>query len=115
MTFLIQNWFEILITIILATTLGFTAYAFLKKPADEKIKNVKQWLLGAVIIAERELQGGTGELKLREVYDAAIERFPFLIVIPFSTFSLWVDEALVKMKELLETNPAIARFVRGEE
>ena len=74
--------------------------------------NVKEWLLWAVTQAEQFLGSGTGALKLRYVYDLAVEAFsPIKYLVPFSVFSLWVDEALELMKEQIQKNPNIRKFV----
>ena len=44
----------------------------------------------------------------------AIERFPWLSIIPFETFSGWVDEALEEMRKMLENNQAVRQIVEGE-
>lgn len=73
--------------------------------------NVKEWLLWAVTQAESYLGSGTGALKLRYVYDLAVERFPTIkYLVPFAVFSAWVDEALKIMREQIENNEAIANF-----
>lgn len=75
-------------------------------------KKAKEWLLYAVTLAEKELGSGTGRIKLRQVYDAFLEKFPvFSRFVPFETFSSWVDEALELMKQMLRTNEATAKFV----
>lgn len=74
--------------------------------------NMRQWLLYGVTEAEAALGGGTGQIKLRMVYDMAVTRFGWLAkVIPFNLFSQLVDLALVQMRELLETNQAVAALV----
>ena len=74
--------------------------------------NVKEWLLWAVTDAENFLGTGTGKLKLRYVYDKCVEKFPAVkYVLPFSVFSVWVDEALILMRKEIEKNPNIAAFV----
>lgn len=74
----------------------------------------KEWLKWAVCIAEEELGGGTGQLKLHMVYDMFVEKFPALAsVLPFSIFSKWVDLALEWMKEQLDKNEAIKLIIEG--
>lgn len=75
--------------------------------------NAKEWLLWAVTDAENFLGSGTGKLKLRYVYDKFCEKFPAVkYLLPFSVFSLWVDEALVLMRKEIEQNPNIAAFAQ---
>lgn len=93
----------------------YAAYRFFQKRMEEQITAVKEWLLWAVTEAERELGAGTGRLKLRQVYDLFIQRFPAVSrYITFETFSGWVDEALEQMKKLLATNTAFKEYVEGE-
>lgn len=73
---------------------------------------VKEWLKWAVTEAESYLGGGTGQLKLRYVYDLAVKQFPIIkYIIPFSVFSAWVDEALVWMRQQIDSNAKIAEYV----
>ena len=72
-------------------------------------------LLYAVTKAEKELGGGTGQIKLRYVYDMFVARFAWLArVISFEAFSMMVDEALERMKKMLESNKAMQTLVSGE-
>lgn len=79
-------------------------------------KSVKQWLLLAVCAAEKELGSGTGSLKLRTCYESFIKYFPmFSKFVTFEVFSKWVDEALVQMKKMLETNKKVEEYIKGDE
>lgn len=74
----------------------------------------KEWLKYAVCVAEEELGSGTGQLKLRMVYDMFVEKFPALAsVLPFNIFSKWVDLALEWMREQLEKNEMIKLKIEG--
>ena len=85
-------------------------------PSAEQREKVKEWLLLAVTEAEKELGSGTGQLKLRYVYDLFLQRFPAVAKrISFETFSYWVDRALIDMREMLNKNKAIYRMVKAEE
>lgn len=115
MEFLIDYWFVIVTLLALVGFLGVTIWRFAKLPREEQIEAVKEWLLMAVTEAERELGGGTGQLKLRYVYDLFVVRFPWLApVMGFAWFSELVDEALVGMKDMLETNKAVKKYVNGK-
>lgn len=114
MSWLISNWY-LLVVAVAATVVGcLTIYKWAGKPTAEQIANIKEWLLYAVIEAEKQLGGGTGQVKLRQVYDMAIQRFKWLSIVPFATFSGWVDEALEQMKKMLETNAAVKSLVEGD-
>lgn len=73
---------------------------------------VKEWLKYAVTMAEKELGTGTGQLKLREVYDWFIDQFPvFSKLLPFPIFSKLVDDALEWMRDQMECNEKINMYV----
>ena len=77
-------------------------------------KNIKEWLLCAVVDAEKLLGSKTGKIKLRQVYDWFIASFPIASkLITFKTFSHLVDKALEEMEELLKTNENLAKYVGG--
>lgn len=79
------------------------------------IMGFKEWLVWAVAEAEKMLGSGTGQLKLRYVYDAAVVRFPILSkLIPFSIFSRMVDSALEVMKDMIENNASIAEAITNQ-
>lgn len=89
------------------------AVKFSKEPTERKIAMIKEWLLYAVILAEKELGCGTGQVKLRYVWDMFIKTFPALApLIPFEVFSQLVDEALEEMRHLLDTNLDVFRYVQ---
>ena len=84
-------------------------------PKEKQIANIKEWLKYAVVEAERELGSGTGQLKLRMVYDMAVKQFPFIVqLIPFDIFSKWVDEALDWMRGQLAENKAAQSYVESK-
>ncbi|WP_220452462.1 phage holin, LLH family [Dielma fastidiosa] len=114
MEYLINNWFMFVALLAVLFICFLAIRKWLGKPSAEQIANVKEWLLLAVTEAEKQLGGGTGQLKLRFVYDWAVERFSWVSVIPFDTFAGWVDEALAEMKKQLEVNNAVKAYVEGE-
>lgn len=78
-------------------------------------EKVIEWLKGAVVRAEKLLGEKTGQLKLRQVYDWYVEKFPILAaVVPFTVFSDWVDIALETMNYWLSKNKQVVNYVRGE-
>ena len=114
MEFVINNWYIIFAAMAVGAAFGVAVYAFLKMPTEEQLRNVREWLVGAVTAAEKELGAGTGQLKLRQVYDLFVSRFPWLAkVITFSRFSKLVDEALDTMREMLKQNKAVKEYVEG--
>lgn len=73
------------------------------------VNGFKNWLVWAVSEAEAMFGSKTGKLKLRYVYDLAVERFPMIAkFIPFTLFGKLVDSALVIMREMIENNKDIA-------
>lgn len=106
-TFIAQWWYWIILA--LAVLIGFIAL-----PISKKYTALKEWLKYAVTLAEQELGSGTGQLKLRLVYDWFLEQFKILAAfISFDTFSALVDKALEWLNEQLESNGNIAAFVDG--
>lgn len=102
--------------IILAVLVGIMAYNFGKQDKETKIANIKQWLKLAVVEAEKALGSGTGQLKLRYVYDLAVKQFPWIVtLVTFEVFSGWVDEALDWMREQLKQNSAIEGYTMNRE
>lgn len=75
-------------------------------------KSAKEWLLFAVVEAEKAFGSGTGEIKLRAVYDAFTTHFGLLAkFVSFETFSRWVNLALQEMKKLIVTNQKTAEYI----
>ena len=92
--------------------IGFGIYQFIKLEKDKQLEIVKEWLLLAVVEAEKKLGGGTGQIKLRYVYDMFIEKFKFLaLMITFEQFSVMVDMALDKMRFMLSSNEKLKDYV----
>ena len=70
-------------------------YTYFRKPNSQELKSVREWLLWAVADAEKRLGSGTGQLKLRYVYNMFIDRFAHLsTIITFDMFSGMVDNAV---------------------
>ena len=115
MKWLLENWY-LLAAGLCACGGGIMAVVkFCELSHAEKKERVKEWLLWAVTRAEAELGGGTGKLKLRQVYDLFIQRFPKIAnSVSFAEFSRWVDEALIDMRKMLEQNQAVSKLVKGE-
>ncbi len=112
MNFLLNNWFLIIGAIALIIFVAYAIFSFTKKTKQEQIKKIKEWLLYAVVEAEKELGSGTGQIKLRYVYEMFILRFSFIsIFITFDSFSKMVDEALEKLKDLLNQNEDLSKYL----
>lgn len=116
MEFLINNWPLLIAAVAVIVVAAIYLINFFKMPGNAQLDKVREWLLFAVTQAEKELGGGTGQIKLRYVYDMFVMKFPTLVkFVSFETFSFMVDEALVKMRHLLETNEKIENYVEGNE
>lgn len=112
LNFLAQYWFQIFIAIIIVASGISVTYLFFKEPSTEQIKKIKKWLLWAVIEAEKELGSDTGKIKIVQVYDKFISKFPYLsFIITYAMFEKLVDMAVQEMKELLSASQAIASYV----
>ena len=101
----IENWYLIILAAACVAFGVYCVYVFLRRPTSVQIQAVKEWLLWAVTQAEKELGSGTGQLKLRYVYNMGI--------ITFDMVSGMVDEALAEMKKMLSTNAAAQNYVTG--
>lgn len=116
MNFIIEYWYIILAAIAALAVAIVACIRFFKTGSEEQINKVKEWLLYATTLAEKELGSGTGKLKLRYVYDMFVTKFTWLAdIISFERFSELVDDVLVDMNELLKTNTAIKQYVTPEE
>ena len=105
LNWIVNNWY-VLVVIGIAIVMVYVAIT-------DKAR-VLEWLKYSVTKAEQELGGGTGQIKLRQVYDMFIQRFPvFSKLVPFSTFSYWVDLALEFLREQLEKNSQIKDLVEN--
>lgn len=109
---------NIIITIGITIIVGAAAYAlyyFMTLSKDKQIQMVKEWLLLAVIEAEKALGSGTGQVKLRYVYDLFLSKFKYLsLVISFSQFSMLVDEALDTMRDMITNNKQVEQYINKE-
>lgn len=110
--FIMNNWLTIILSIAALAVFIVKVVQFVRSPSDKQIENLKEWLKLAVTEAEAALGSGTGQLKLRDVYDMAVEKFPWVgEFITFETFSTWVDEALEWMNNQLESNENVKAYV----
>lgn len=109
---MIDNVIIICGSVILIGIIGLCLCWFLKLSKERQKEIIIEWLLLAVIKAEKELGNGTGQLKLRFVYDLFIDKFRFIsMLISFSQFSKLVDQALDTMRDMLDSNKQIKDYV----
>lgn len=115
MEWFISNWYVILAILIVGIMVVTGVVYFFKLPTAKQVESFKEWLRYAVAIAEKDLGSGTGQLKLRKVYDMAISKFSWIATIySFEQFSELVDTALEWMEEQLAENKNIEKIVKGE-
>lgn len=106
---MINNFAFWIVLFVICFALGMFLGKFVKKSREEKIQVVKNWLLYAVAMAEKELGSGTGRIKLGQVYEQFLLVFPQLQrVISFDMFAKLVDDVLIQFQELVEENVVIA-------
>ena len=106
---------DVIIILIVAILICILVVGFLKLGRDKQIKIISEWLLLAVIKAEKELGDGTGQVKLRYVYDLFIDKFKFAsMFISFNKFSLLVDAALVIMREMVSNNNQVKNYIANK-
>ena len=113
--FLENNWYIIVAIVAVLVCVVELVIKFFKEPRSEQISNLKEWLKYAVTEAEKALGSGTGQLKLRYVYNLAINKFSFLKFISFEKFSNWVDEALEWLNAQLSQNQKIQDLVNSNQ
>ena len=118
MEFLVENWFLIVALFACVAVVICLIFRFLGMPTEKQKAKIKEWLVWACIEAERALQSGTGQLKLREVWNlfCAVPAFTWVArVISFEQFSRWVKDALVEAKKMLVNNKNLAEYVYGKD
>lgn len=100
------------VSIVVCSIIGATFIAYM---AFNQRRKVLDWLKYAVTEAEKQLGEKTGQLKLRQVYDWFVAKFPVLAAaVPFRVFSAWVDAALDTFRKWLEDNRNVANYVGGD-
>ena len=108
--------FNVGLTMLLGGGIIMFIITFLRMGQQQQMKMISEWLLLAVVQAEKELGGGTGEIKLRYVYDKFIQKFgKMAMIISFEQFSDMVDVALDKMREMLSSNTQLANYVNNSK
>ena len=86
----------------------------LQQPREKQMEALMEFLKWAVFQAEKHLGSGTGQLKLREVYQQATLQFPWVSErITFEKFSELVNDALDWMNDQIEKNNNLQEFVNA--
>ena len=115
MNWIIENWSLLVVLIAVVILVYIWVKKFVALPNEEQVKRIKQWMLIAVIEAEKRFGEKTGKLKLSWVYAEFVKAFPSLVAImPFELFSDLVDSVLDDMREILEKNENAKKYVYGE-
>lgn len=113
MDLLLENYQLILGLVMIAVMIGFCIYKFFTQPSEKRKNQIRAILLNLVITAEKYYGSSTGKLKFSYVYSELITKLPYLKYIPLSVVEKLIDEALVEMRHLLETNDKVYRIVNG--
>lgn len=114
MEFLMEYWYILLAFAAAGLCFCVAIWRYFQLPTEEQLDKIREWLLWAVVEAEMELGSGTGQLKLRSVYDLFILRWPTLAkVVSFDLFSELVDDALDEMRDMLAQNQAVKEIVEA--
>ena len=109
LSFIATYWYLIVAAIAIISVISIKVYVFLKTPVKEQLNKIQEWLVWAVAQAEKELGSGTGQMKIKYVYDLFITKFPAVaIFVPYSTFSNMVEKALEEFKEMIASNQRIS-------
>lgn len=115
MMWLVENWMVVVGILAVVCGVGVAVYRFFGLPTAQQVAAMKEWLLFACVEAEKALGSGTGQLKLRYVWDLFLGKFPTAArLVSFEVFSLWVDGALEEMRQMLTQNKAVREVVKGE-
>lgn len=116
MKLIIDNWSLLVVLACIVVLAIMYVKKFINMPTTEQMEKVQEWLLYAVIQAEKQLGAKTGQIKLRYVYDMFLTKFSWLAnVITFEQFSQLVDEALEHMKHLMQTNDNARFYIQRKD
>lgn len=95
---------------------GYFGHSFFTSSDEEKTNTIKKVLLYLVAMAEKELGGGTGDLKLAKVYEEFTTQYPDLAkAITYEQFKTLVNEVLKEFEDMLKDNKKIEEYIKGSE
>lgn len=110
-----EYWFIFILFIGIVSTISIKVYEFFKQPNAEQLNKVQQWLVFAVAKAEEVLGSGTGQMKLKYVYDMFVTKFPAIaLFISYDKFKEMTEDALTEFKELIANNKNIKKIYAWE-
>lgn len=116
MKFIFNNWVSIVGLAIIAIVAIVKGKQYLAKDKEQKIAAIREWLKYGVTVTEKAMGSGTGALKLRMLYSMLTSQFPYTTkILSFEEFSKMVDEALLWMKNQLESNANVLKLIEGGE
>ena len=116
MNYLIENWFLIVSAVVVFCVVVMGVINIIQTPSEKNLNRIREWLLFAIVEAEKIYGSNLGMVKLRWVYDSFLVRFKWLsVIISFEMFSSLVDESLEIMKKMLESNKEMKRLVEGDK
>ena len=111
-----EIFFYAVAALAIGLVIGYYINYFVKAPTGSKLEMIKNWLLYATAQAEQEMGAGTGKLKLAKVYNMFVEKFPQIAaVLKYDKFCELVDEALVTLRHLIESNANIDSLINFGE
>ena len=99
---IIDNWYWIVIGLCVVTCVGAGFVRFMKYPSETKLAKIKEFLLVAVVEAEKLYKSGTGKIKLAYVFNLFCEKYPFISkFITVEQVDAWLQECLEVMRNLI--------------
>ena len=115
MEVLIEYWDLILLVVGLIGFVGLWIHYSLTTPTKTRQEQISKWLLFAVTEIEKAYGSKTGRIKFGKVLDMFTERYPLVskFISPV-LFELLVEQALIEMRHLLETNQNVKELVDKE-
>ena len=109
-------YFYVVVALAIGVVAGFYIHKIITMPKSDLIIMIKNWLLYATAEAEAEMGAGTGKLKLAKVYSMFVEKFPKISkLISYDRFCDLVDEVLITLRQIMETNLPINEFISTGE
>lgn len=112
---MISQWVSLILAIAVIAVAAFLLISIKRKPSSVDLTKIQQWLVWAVLEAEKTFGGKMGEIKLRYVYDLFVSKFPsFAKDIDFDSFRKMVDIALQKLNQLLSVNEKLQKYITGD-
>ena len=114
--FMYNYWYLMIAGIAVISVVSIKVYLWFKQPNNKQLEQIQEWMLYAVAKAEETLGSGTGQMKLRYVYDMFLTKFPAVaLFISFDDFSKMVDKALDEFEKLIAENKDISALYRLED